>query len=46
MPHGGHVLVKALNALGATKAFCVAGESYLPVLDGFLDFPDIDVTIH
>ncbi len=43
MPHGGHILVKALNQLGATRVFCVAGESYLPVLDGFLDYSDIEV---
>lgn len=43
MRHGGHVLVKALHHLGARRVFCVAGESYLPVLDGFLDFPDIEV---
>lgn len=43
MTHGGHIVVKALHTLGATRVFCVAGESYLPVLDAFLDYPDIDV---
>ncbi len=43
MLSGGQVLVKALNAHDAVRAFCVAGESYLPVLDAFLDYPDIDV---
>ncbi len=43
MVTGGYILVKTLAALGARRAFCVAGESYLPVLDGFLDFPDISV---
>jgi acetolactate synthase-1/2/3 large subunit len=43
MVNGGYMLVKTLAALGAKRAFCVAGESYLPVLDGLLDFPHIDV---
>ncbi len=43
MTLGGHLLVKALAEHGAQRAFCVAGESYLPVLDGFLNYPDIDV---
>lgn len=43
MPHGGQILVKALHELGAKRVFSVAGESYLPVLDGFLDYPDIEV---
>lgn len=43
MPHGGQILVKALHELGARRVFTLAGESYLPVLDGFLDYPDIDV---
>jgi len=43
MGHGGHCVVKALSALGADRVFCVAGESYLPVLDAFLEYPDIDV---
>lgn len=43
MIHGGHCIVKALSVLGADRVFCVAGESYLPVLDGLLDYPDIDV---
>ena len=43
MPIGGHILVKALNELGAKRVFSVAGESFLPVLDGFLEYPEIDV---
>lgn len=43
MPTGGHVLVKALSAHDVSRVYCVAGESYLPVLDGFLDFSGIDV---
>ena len=41
--HGGKLLVRALADHGVKRAYCVAGESYLPVLDGFLDYPDIDV---
>lgn len=43
MKPGGHLIVKALHKLGARRVFCVAGESYLPVLDGFLDYPEIEV---
>lgn len=41
--HGGRLLVESLVAHDVQRAFCVAGESYLPVLDGFVDYPDIDV---
>lgn len=37
MQNGGHLLVKSLVALGATKAFGVPGESYLAVLDALYD---------
>ena len=37
MGHGGKLLVECLVALGATKAFGVPGESYLPVLDAMHD---------
>jgi len=37
MGHGGKLLVDSLVALGATKAFGVPGESYLPVLDAMHD---------
>lgn len=43
MLNGGKIIVKALHAQGVKRVFCVAGESYLPVLDGFVDYPDIDV---
>lgn len=36
-------MVETLVAHGAGRVFCVAGESYLPVLDAFLDFPQIEV---
>ncbi|WP_207478154.1 thiamine pyrophosphate-binding protein [Arenibaculum pallidiluteum] len=38
---GGQILVDALRVHGADLAFCVAGESYLEVLDAFVDTPGI-----
>jgi len=32
---GGHALVECLKSEGITQAFCVPGESFLAVLDGF-----------
>ncbi len=43
MVHGGKILVEALNVHGVRRISCVAGESYLPVLDALLDYPDIEV---
>lgn len=43
MVTGGKILAKSLEAHGVRHVFCVAGESYLPVLDGLLDYPDIKV---
>ncbi|QQP91648.1 thiamine pyrophosphate-binding protein [Skermanella sp. TT6] len=40
---GGQILVDSLRVHGADRAFCVAGESYLDVLDAFHDAPDIDL---
>ena len=37
---GGEILVANLVAQDATHAFCVPGESYLPVLDAFYDVRD------
>ena len=37
---GGAILVDNLIAQGATLAYCVPGESYLPVLDAFHDVGD------
>ncbi|MDA7427874.1 thiamine pyrophosphate-binding protein [Primorskyibacter aestuariivivens] len=37
MPHGGQILVDALKAQGATRVFCVPGESYLAALDGLFE---------
>jgi acetolactate synthase I/II/III large subunit len=36
---GGQILVDALEANGVDLAFCVPGESYLPVLDALHDSP-------
>lgn len=43
MPHGGNILVEALRAHGVRRLSCVAGESYLPVLDALVDVPEIEV---
>jgi acetolactate synthase I/II/III large subunit len=43
MGNGGQAVVKALQAQGVERVFCVAGESYLPVLDALVDAPDIGV---
>jgi acetolactate synthase-1/2/3 large subunit len=37
---GGHLIVDALRAHGTDAVFCVPGESYLAVLDGFVDTLD------
>lgn len=37
---GGRLLVDALIANGVERAFCVPGESYLPVLDALYDVAD------
>jgi acetolactate synthase-1/2/3 large subunit len=39
----GHRLVASLRGHGVDRVFCVAGESYLPVLDALYDTPEIDV---
>ena len=41
---GGHLMVRALEAQGVDRVFCVPGESYLAVLDGLHD-SDIDTVI-
>lgn len=43
MATGGQKLVAQLHKQGARRVFCVAGESYLPVLDALLEYPSIDV---
>ncbi|NDU99401.1 thiamine pyrophosphate-binding protein [Pseudoroseicyclus tamaricis] len=39
MRHGGQILVDQLVRLGARRAFCVPGESFLAVLDALHDAP-------
>ena len=40
---GGRILVDQLRIHGVERAFCVPGESYLAVLDAFVDVPEIHV---
>ena len=40
---GGQILVESLARNGVGRISCVAGESYLPVLDALLDHPEINV---
>ncbi|MEU7868705.1 thiamine pyrophosphate-dependent enzyme [Dactylosporangium sp. NPDC049140] len=42
-PTAATAIVAGLRAHGADRLFCVAGESYLPVLDALHDEPGIDV---
>lgn len=41
---GAQLLVRTLVAHGTRRISCVAGESYLAVLDALLDHPDVKVT--
>jgi acetolactate synthase-1/2/3 large subunit len=41
--HGGRLLADQLALHGCELAFCVPGESYLPLLDGLYDHPDVRV---
>ncbi|ODT66632.1 MAG: thiamine pyrophosphate-binding protein [Pelagibacterium sp. SCN 63-23] len=46
MRRGGDLLVASLLAQGVDRAFCVPGESYLPVLDALYDVSDaIDLVV-
>ncbi|MXW92178.1 MAG: thiamine pyrophosphate-binding protein [Rhodospirillaceae bacterium] len=40
---GGQILVDQLRIHGVERVFCVPGESYLAVLDAFVDVPEIHV---
>lgn len=40
---GGHAVVKVLEQEGVKRAFCVPGESYLGVIDGLYEHPDIQL---
>ena len=42
-PRAAETLVAGLRGHGVDRVFCVAGESYLSVLDALADVPDIDV---
>ena len=42
---GGELIVDALRLHGAKHLFCVPGESYLAVLDAFVDAPELEVTV-
>lgn len=42
---GGRILVDNLRTQGVERVFCVPGESYLDVLDAFVDQPGIDVIV-
>ena len=37
MVNGGQLLINGLEQLGATRVYCVPGESYLPALDALYD---------
>jgi acetolactate synthase-1/2/3 large subunit len=43
--NGGRVLADQLRIHGATRAFCVPGESYLALLDAFYDVPEVALTV-
>lgn len=40
---GGHAVVSVLEKEGVKKAFCVPGESYLGVIDGLYEHPEIQL---
>lgn len=43
--HGGRILADQLRRQGCRRVFLVPGESYLAVLDGLYDVPDIEPVI-
>lgn len=43
MTHAGKTLVETLVRHGVRRISCVAGESYLPVLDALVDYPEVEV---
>ena len=46
MPTGAaRVIAASLDAHGVDVAFCVPGESYLPLTDAFLEFPDMKLVV-
>jgi acetolactate synthase-1/2/3 large subunit len=40
-----HVLAATLDAHGVDVAYCVPGESYLPLTDAFIDFPNMKLVV-
>ncbi|MEU1850931.1 thiamine pyrophosphate-dependent enzyme [Streptomyces sp. NPDC019990] len=42
-PTVAHTLAASLRLHGVDRVFCVAGESYLPLLDALYDRPEVDV---
>ncbi|HAJ21070.1 MAG TPA: thiamine pyrophosphate-binding protein, partial [Rhodospirillaceae bacterium] len=45
MRHGGRILADQLRAQGCRRVFLVPGESYLAVLDGLYDVPEIEPVV-
>lgn len=39
--NGGRIVVECIRRAGTTHAFCVPGESYLPIMDAFLEAPEL-----
>ena len=39
------VLVATLHAHGVDLAYCVPGESFLPLTDAFIDYPDMQLVV-
>ena len=40
-----HVLAATLDKHGVDIAYCVPGESYLPLTDALIDFPNIQLVV-
>lgn len=40
-----HVIAATLDKHGVDVAYCVPGESYLPLTDAFLDFPNMQLVV-
>ncbi|WP_029915335.1 thiamine pyrophosphate-binding protein [Pelobacter seleniigenes] len=45
MRHGGQIVIDQLKIHGCERVFFVPGESFLAVLDGFVDVPDIEPVV-
>jgi acetolactate synthase-1/2/3 large subunit len=43
--NGGRILAQALRVHGADRVFCVPGESFIEILDGLYDLPEIQVVV-